>query len=242
MKWNDMIWCDVKGNDMTWWFYDMNIRCTMLYDRLYDTSCTAYRNRMYIRYYDIRCLMYDVCYMMYLMWYDPTLEHMYLYILAYASSMQMRVWDTTILGPNLSNEKTGHHRVSSTDCPPPISFSPSMNFPNERFVVATSPKPHDFSNAKRHVCVMASACGASYAFTSSHGKALGSKTWWHLWVQSPIEPERSWTFDDFCAFDGDICIFRGVQASATSWQRRGPAARRRAGMAEEVANRELLLQ
>ena len=114
MKWNDMIWCDVKGNDMTWWFYDMNIRCTMLYDRLYDTSCTAYRNRMYIRYYDIRCLMYDVCYMMYLMWYDPTLEHMYLYILAYASSMQMRVWDTTILGPNLSKEKTGHHRVSST--------------------------------------------------------------------------------------------------------------------------------
>lgn len=77
--------------------------------------------------------------------------------------------------------------------PPPMSFSQSMNFANELFIVAlkptSPPKPHDFSNAKRHVCVMASACGASYAFTSSHGKALGSKTWrWHLGVQSPGGP------------------------------------------------------
>ena len=77
--------------------------------------------------------------------------------------------------------------------PPPMSFSQSMNFANELFIIAlkptSPPKPHDFSNAKRHVCVMASACGASYAFTSSHGKALGSKTWrWHWWVQSPGGP------------------------------------------------------
>lgn len=63
------------------------------------------------------------------------------------------------------------------------------------------------------------------------------------------EPRRSWIFAH--AFDGGICTdwncvqnlsaFRGAQASATSWQRRCPAARRRAGMAEEVADSELLL-